>query len=318
MNYFCTLFDINYSSRGLSLYESLNTHSSESFHLFILTMCDLSHKYIGLLNLPNTTIISLENFEDEKLKEAKKNRNKTEYCWTCTPSLIRFCIENFNLPSCTYLDADIFFFSDPLPLLKEIKDNSILITEHRYTPKYDQTKKSGKYCVQFLNFKNNKFGILTLNWWREKCLESCPSIPTNGIFGDQKYLDDWKTRFEGIHELEHLGGGVAPWNVQQYDIFEKENKVYGIEKKTGKEFQIIFYHFHGLKFFRDKEISFGPYQLTQEVKNLLYLPYIKALKESEKKIGLVAPHLDPNGTIQYKFSFKNLLSKLKWKIIEYH
>ncbi len=41
------------------------------------------------------------------------------------------------------------------------QNKSVLITDHRYTPIYDQSLKSGRYCVQFITFKNDKIGQLT-------------------------------------------------------------------------------------------------------------------------------------------------------------
>ena len=113
-------------------------------------------------------------------------------------------------------------------------EKSVLITEHRYTKEYDQSRTSGIYCVQFMTFKNDKNGMEALNWWRNACIEWCYSRFENGKFGDQKYLDDWLNRFKGVHSLKNLGGGVAPWNIQQYDL-------------SKKEFELIFYHFHGFK-----------------------------------------------------------------------
>ena len=182
-------------------------------------------KWLKLLKYKNIIIISLREFEYPELKEIKKNRTRTEYCWTCTPSLIEHCLNKYKIKECTYLDADIFFYSDPEIILEELREKSVLITEHRYTREYDQTKLSGIYCVQFMTFKNDLLGRKALEWWRLSCNKWCYNRCEDGKFGDQKYLDDWPIRFKGIHSLKNLGGGVAPWNIQQYS-FEKKGKKY--------------------------------------------------------------------------------------------
>ena len=166
---YCTLFDSNYLIRGLAMYQSLKKHSS-NFHLYIFAFDLRSYKLLKKLNLISVTIISLYEFEDKELLEAKKDRTVEEYCWTCTPSVIKYCIENFNLNSCTYLDADLYFFSNPDVLIKEMGNKSILITEHRYSPQYKSGIINGIYNVQFLTFKNDINGMKALKWWRDSCI----------------------------------------------------------------------------------------------------------------------------------------------------
>ena len=90
------------------------------------------------------------------------------------------------------MDADLYFYQDPQILIDEIpKNKSVLITQHNYYPKYDQSKTSGIYCVQFMYFKNDNEGMKVLKWWRDKCIEWCYNRFEDGKFGDQKYLDDW-------------------------------------------------------------------------------------------------------------------------------
>jgi hypothetical protein len=142
MHNFCTLFDSHYLTRGVALYESLLENCPE-FHLYIYAFDDVSFEILVSLNLSHAIIVSLGELEDEALLEVKSTRSVGEYCWTCTPSIIKHAIETYQLPACTYLDADIYFFSDPAPLIDELGDGSILITEHRYTSEYNQTKNSG-------------------------------------------------------------------------------------------------------------------------------------------------------------------------------
>lgn len=294
---FCTLFNSAYLSRGIVMYESLLEHCDD-FHLYIFAFDDNSLNYLISQNLKHLTIISLKEFEDPELLEVKPSRTSSEYCWTCTSSTILYCIKTFGLNNCTYLDADMQFYSNPRILIDEMKDNSVLITEHRYTKEYDQSWESGKYCVQFVTFKNDERGMKVLNWWRDRCIEWCYGYAEDGKFGDQKYLDDWTTRFEGVHELQHLGGGVAPWNIQQYTFRSSQNKIFGTEIRSGKTFDVVFFHFHGLKFF-DNDIvtlSHGLYAINETAKALFFRPYVKYLNKIKARINSNNPNFNPNGS----------------------
>src|SRR5688500_5630594 len=104
MNNFCTLFDSNYILFGLNLYYSIE-NSTQHIHLYIFAFDEKSLLILKDLNLNHATIISLNEFEDKELLRVKSTRSKGEYCWTCTPSTILYCIQKYNLPECTYLDA---------------------------------------------------------------------------------------------------------------------------------------------------------------------------------------------------------------------
>lgn len=285
MNHYCTLFDSAYLSRGLALYESLNDHEAEEFVLFIFAFDDFVHDVLTSLKLKNTRVISLEEFEDDDLQSVKATRSKAEYCWTCTPSTILYCIERFDLPHCTYLDADLYFYSDPTPLHAELEGQSVLITEHRYTPIYDQSDTCGVYCVQFITFRSDAFGMKTLRWWREKCIEWCFARFEDGRFGDQKYLDDWPERFEGIQVMQHSGGAVAPWNVQQYDIERSTGGEVICKRGEAAATPLIFYHFHGLQFLTKRWAYLGQYKLSKRVILSIYQPYYKTLSKVHSELS---------------------------------
>ncbi len=298
---YCTLFDSNYLTRGLAMYESLEKYSDD-FHLYVFAFDDKCYDLLKKLDLEFITIVSLKEFEDEELLKLKGDRSAGEYCWTCTPSTIKYCIETYKLDSCTYLDADLYFFDNPSVLFEEVGDKSVLITAHRYTKEYDQSATSGIYCVQFMMFKNNPNGMKVLNWWRDACNDWCYARFEDNKFGDQKYLDDWTTRFEGIHELQNLGGGVAPWNVQQYDL-------------SSDNFDLIFYHFHNYKLLKGGKIELGAYKIDSNDVEILYIPYTKHLNTITQKLHNIDKENCYNGIIKNKhFHWKDPLRKLKRKI----
>jgi hypothetical protein len=303
---FCTLFDSNYLTRGLALYQSLKKVCS-SFHLYVLAFDNNTYDYLKEAKLQDLTVIALTNFEDDNLLKIKPTRSIAEYCWTCTPSIILYCINKYRLPSCTYIDADMIFYHDPVVLINEMKEKSILISEHRYTKDYDQSEKSGVYCVQFMCFKNTEEGITALSWWRDRCIEWCYASHEDGKFGDQKYLDDWTTRFKGVHVMNHPGGGLAPWNVQQYKIVQ-DHGLRVIDKKNGKKLPLIFFHFHGVKFYTNQYVSCceALYEIDRCTKRLLYLPYFARLIQIEDDLRRQGVDFNVNGARKGKPSAVNV------------
>jgi len=282
---FCTLFNTTYLSRGLAMYNSLK-QQCEAFHLYIFAFDANSYELLSKMELEHATIVSLFAFENPRLLAVKDGRTAGEYCWTCASSTIKYCIEEFSLDHCTYVDADLLFFSNPAVLVEEMGEKSVLITEHRYTPVHDQTLTSGLYCVQFITFKNDPKGMEVLNWWVDACIEWCFNRFEDNKFGDQKYLDDWLTRFDCVHVLAHLGGGVAPWNVQQYDFSSSGKQTTGVELSSGHNFELVFYHFHDFHYIEEQTycLSNPQYALDRNSVRYIYRPYAWALGKAKGQI----------------------------------
>jgi hypothetical protein len=281
---FCTLFDSKYLSRGLILYDSLNSNA-EDFHLYIFAFDDLTLNTLNSLNLRGVTVISLAEFENEKLISVKGARTRAEYCWTCTSSVINFVLEKFAVSSCTYLDADLFFYASPSILLEELAgEKSVLITEHRFSrfASWFEERRAGRFCVQFITFNNVKESREILLKWIDQCIEWCYSRYEDGKFGDQKYLEKWPEEYTNVYVLKNLGGGVAPWNAGQYRFLNKENKIFLIDHRTKTKVEVVFFHFHFVKIFPEGYADLGWNRLQKAVIELFYIPYILKIIEKEK------------------------------------
>lgn len=301
---FSTLFNVNYLAKGITLYNSL-VRTCPSFHLYIFAFDDVTYKILTEKNLSNATIVSLQQLENELLLGVKRERSVAEYCWTCTPFTIKYCIENFNLDNCTYIDADTFFYEDPTVLIKEMGNNSVLITPHNYHPKYDQSAVSGIYCVQFTTFKNTDAGMKVLNWWAQACLKWCYARYEDGKMGDQKYLDSWPYMFEGVYICKNKGAGLAPWNVLNYEFKKINNKI------TINDNALIFYHFHDLKYLSDDSWFLGGYEISNDFIENIYKPYILSLSETSELIKKQYNGIDTLNAIDVK----NIDAlKLKFKV----
>lgn len=82
-------------------------------------MDEASIDHVRSLELEHVTLISyldLETFLPD-LANAKSNRSRVEYFYTCSPAICFYVLQKFpEVSLITYLDADLYFFSNPQPL----------------------------------------------------------------------------------------------------------------------------------------------------------------------------------------------------------
>ena len=282
---FCTIYYANYSAKGVALYYSLACVCRD-FHMYIFAMDDDSFIMLRSLQLPHATIIPLMDLEVfyPALQGVKSSRNKGEYSWTCKGPALLYCFDKYKLDECTYLDADLYFFSDPKPLYEECPTADVMLMDHKYTPWYNLAETNGQYCAGYMYFKATNNGLKILKEWTEQCIEWCYGRHEPGRFGDQKYLDEFHEKYDNVHDLQHIGL-CAPWNIQQYRVEQKQDGIY--VSIDGKQDKLILYHFHFLNnqdFGEYNEFYLGPYKLSKEVMMCIYKPYLEELKCYTKQV----------------------------------
>jgi hypothetical protein len=276
--HFCTYFDRHYLARGLALYRSLARHCEE-FQLYVLCLDEVTQTTLLKLSLPNIVAISLKELEsaDPPLLLTKQSRSTIEYYFTCTAPFLLHVHSRFpEIDVINYVDADLFFFANPDPIFRELVGHSILIIEHRLVHHLSYLETAGKYNVGFLSFRLDTNGLACLRWWRERCLEWCYDRVEGDRFADQRYLDDWPTRFDGVRVLQHDGAGLAPWNVGRYQLARLAGTLFVGTKP------LIFYHFHQLRilsaFLFDPHLDNFGINLGGPLARYVYLPYARELQ----------------------------------------
>lgn len=293
--HFCTSLGTNSLPKLVTLYWSLLRHCRRPFVFWVLSDGEEVHRLLSLLNLPNARLVRLSEFEkdDLPLLAVKSGRDVFEYNCTLRPSWILYLLSRYpEIDFLTYMDTDLYFFSDPQALYHQISDHSIILSEHRYSSNFAKLGLnpgwSGIYNAGWFAFKNDEKARAALTWWRERCLEWCRRIYEDGKFGEQKYLDDWLTRFPGTVALDLIGGNVAPWNISDYQLsIDQFNQVL-INGESLK-----FYHFHALQLRSEssfkvtdevganvKQLTNSNYILTRKQIRLIYKPYIRELQEA--------------------------------------
>ena len=285
MQYFATLFDINYLPRAMVMFNSMQEHSSINCKLFVLALDSEVEKYFKENINPNITVIPESKILDyfSELENLKKERSRAEYCFTLSPYLPIYIFDIFKeVNQITTLDADLMFFDDVNIIFEKYKNASVLITPHAFVDKLKHLVIYGIFNVSFQSFKKDVDGLKILHSWKENCKQWCEDkIDETGTkFADQKYLDTWKSQSSKVEIIEIAGAGVAPWNIESKNLKYKKRKFY-VENET-----LIYYHFQGFRVFNNNICfhSLKHYMVSSIPTALksLYLVYIKRLKEISK------------------------------------
>lgn len=288
---FCTLFDSNYLDKGLVLYHSME-RCMDDFKLYVIAFDSTCEQVLRSENLDKMIVVGLEEFETEDLLNVKKERSNAEYSWTCSSWSIRYVIEHFNEPICTYIDADMMFFSNPQCIFDDMRKNSCstIIVPHNIKDEEEIPKKVrpvGSYCVEFNTFINDVNGREALDWWSDRCLEWCFYAPpgTTEWYGDQKYLDVFSEKFKGVYICKHYGLGLAPWNNYLVDYAGERDDIPLIRvKENGQVLPLILYHFEKVGFITPHILHASSRMQSKELHRAIYDKYVPLIIEQRKII----------------------------------
>lgn len=242
------------------------------FRIHVLCLDESSFSAITALNACDIVPVSRTDLEcfDPELAAARGNRSLIEYYFTCTAAFCRYLfLKNDDIDALTYLDADLYFFSDISPLIEEIGDKSIAIIPHRFSDSHYRWRESGLFNVGWITWRRTETGLACLEDYRKLCLGWCYDYLDGNRFADQRYLDSWPIRYPDVCVIGHKGANLAPWNLDAAPIEGSEGSVF-----VGGE-PLIFYHFHGLK--KDRQGGFRRNLERYLAEELLASPTIEAI-----------------------------------------
>jgi hypothetical protein len=285
--HYATLYDHAYSAKGLALYESLVKHSSEPFTLHILAMDDVTLWILDSMDLPHVQVIPYRSFESTmKMAAVKHSREPREYFWTCASVLMEYMLRFPQIDQITYLDADVFFFSDPKQIFDEMQGRSIGITPHRFnenTPAH--VLNNGRFNVGIVVANNDDAGRDCITRWAAQVREWCyDRREGEHQCGDQKYLDEWPIHYwDSLAILEHPGINLGPWAVGNYAVeflcFKNQRGMDEIGVCVDN-YPLVAYHFHEFK--NPDKLTNWPLRMIDIA--LIYKPYIEEWKKATLRI----------------------------------
>ena len=334
--HFCTSLAVNGVPKLGALITSIAENITQDYLIWVLCEDDATEVAVANLQFRTVKVVPLSVFEtvDPGILVVKDQRDAFEYNCTVRPAWMLFILNSDpQVEFLTYVDNDLFFFNDPSTLCEEFAEASVLISPHRLSTLAKMTgidvNVVGQFNAGWIAVKNDDEARKVLNWWREKCIEWCYRIPIAGKFGEQKYLDEFQSVSKKVGIVQHLGVNVAPWNMNDFNVFSRPDGKVMVENTS-----LIFFHFHALKipgesaFKVDKELGEKTFQLTnpnyiipKNIMENIYKPYLKVLSKF-LMVGTpnhleIAPSFWRLNNIHYFKKIKRLFISFKARILYY-
>lgn len=267
---FCTFFDSNYASKGIATYLSLERYCDDLM-LYVMAMDRKCQDILLALGFEHMKVECIDDVKSAQLDEARANRSRAEFCWTCGSFFTHYFVHKYELPDITYLDSDLMFFDSPQVVFDELERKNASVG---LAPHFTKSELFGRYCVQFVYFRNDKDGMAALSWWKDECLKWCYSKLEDGKYGDQKYLDRFAELFGNVCEIENRGVGIAYWNMESYRY--ADNKV----TYKGTQWPVVFFHYSGINIaVNDGVMTFRhTMYLTDVIRKTFIEPYAQLMQ----------------------------------------
>jgi len=237
--------------RALTLLDSLRRFGGE-FKLYALCLDEQSLFVIQALGKDNVVPIQISELEtyDPELAATKATRSLIEYYFTITPCWPLYLFDTFKkIEQITYLDADLYFFSDPEIVFAEIDNASIALSPHNFSPDHAEDIVYGKYNMGWVTWRRDENGLAALKWYRESCIEWCHDRLEGDRFADQKYLEEI-AGFPGAEDIKHIGVNISGWSCNNYEFTLDDNDTPLVDGKP-----LVCYHFQRFWMTDDKSIK---------------------------------------------------------------
>ena len=147
-----------------------------------------------------------------------------------------------------YLDPDILVFSSFEPLLRKLKDSSIILTPHHCA--FDDSAMNlhwektiltvGIYNLGFIATSRTETTFAFLDWWQKRVKHACHYRPGSGVFVDQLWVNLAPIYFPNVYIEKNPGYNMSYWNHFERRLAHRDGR-YVVNDAN----DLVFYHFSG-------------------------------------------------------------------------
>ena len=162
------------------------------------------------------------------------------------PFVVRTLLAQPGVRSVTYLDPDIEVFRPLMPVWEALATAPMALTPHTLrplttpgSPTNEDLARSGRFNLGFLAVRPDPQVSRLVDWWADRCRFDCRVAPDEGIFTDQKWMDQATDFVPDAAILTHPGLNLAYWNLEGRELTRAPDGW----RVDGEP--LIFFHFSG-------------------------------------------------------------------------
>lgn len=236
-NVVCTIGSLGYLPQLNAFTNSLLENHANCKLVMVLVDIDFEYEVI----IKNVRILSARNILGSKFDELTSRYDIVEFATCLKPILIQKLLLEGN-QNVAYIDPDVMFFSNLNDIFDKSSRSNILLTPHRLVPSNNSDSiiqdstflRYGVFNLGFICVSAKAYDFV--DWWISRTLYSSHRIFKDSVYTDQKWIDLIPAYFR-YRILDNPGCNVAPWNIDERPVQNREGKWFIGEK------QLVFFHF---------------------------------------------------------------------------
>lgn len=240
-----TICSNNYLAQAKALGDSVTRNNPD--YQFMIFLCDKKSSAIDYSFFKPYSIIEAHDIGIKKFKQMVSQYNIIELNTSIKPFVFDYILKNDSQAQYVmYFDPDTYAFDKLTVIEDELKNKSILLTPHIYTPiEFDGLTPTentftqhGIYNLGFAAIKRSEDAQKMIGWWMRRLEVNCYIRSDEGIFVDQMPMNFVPIFFKNVKISENWGLNMAPWNLHERDLTIKDGKYF-----VNNETPLCFYHF---------------------------------------------------------------------------
>lgn len=175
-------------------------------------------------------IITLSSFSNDFIDNLRE-KSVVDACTAIKGAAALLLLNRDDSEYITYIDPDIYVFSNLNPIYREHEFSEVLLTPHLlesplnvkgiWNDEIAGSMMHGLFNLGFISFKKSELALTVAGWWADRLKIFCAEDYSRGLYTDQKWFDVATVYFPGIRIVRDPTWNVGPWNFLERSLAKK-------------------------------------------------------------------------------------------------